>query len=399
MKIGIYGGTFNPPHLGHMAAARFALEALGLDKLLLIPAAAPPHKDMPAGTPAPEDRLAMTALMADHLMCPGRVEVRDMEIRRGGRSYTSDTLRQLKEEYPQAELWFLVGMDMFLTLQHWHEAETVLSIAHIAAFARTQSDCGELLAVQAKYLHNTYGAQVQTIQLPQIIEVSSTQLRERLAAGEGGKYLCPAVYGYILRRRLYGTCADLKNLDDAQLRACSYSMVRAKRVPHIRGTEEEAVRLAEHWGADPEKARRAGILHDCTKYLEGEEQLQLCRKYGIVLDELEQQAVKLLHAKTGAAIAKYEFGMPEDIYEAIYWHTTGKADMTLLEQILYTADYIEPCRSFEGVDRMRALAYTDLEAAVLLGCEMSIQDMQERRQPVHRNTLEARDWLRDRKRD
>ena len=202
------------------------------------------------------------------------------------------------------------------------------------------------------------------------------------------------MYGYILHHGLYGAGRDLKRLPDRELRACSYSMIRAKRIAHVKGTEEEAVRLARRWGADEEHARRAAILHDCTKYLELDEQLQLCAKYGIVLDELEQQAVKLLHSKTGACVARHVYGVSDDIYEAIFWHTTGKADMTLLEKLLYIADYMEPTRDFPGVERLRALAYEDLDAAVLLGCEMSIQEMAERGLPVHPNTVKARDWLR-----
>lgn len=398
MKIGIYGGTFNPPHLGHMAAARAAMETLGLDKLLVIPAAIPPHKELPPGTPGEAHRLAMTQRMADSLMCPDRVETLDLELRRGGRSYSSDTVEELHRTWPEAQLWFLMGADMFLTLEQWHQPEVLMRYAGVAAFARTR-DGGGALEAQAAHLRAAYGARVELIPLPGVVEVSSTQLRAGLSRGRGGEYLCPQVYGYILMHGLYGTHADLTALNDEELRACSWSMVKARRIPHIRGTEEEAVRLALHWGADPEKARRAGILHDCTKYLDLEEQLQLCRKYGIVLDELERRAVKLLHSKTGAAIARHVFGMPEDICRAIYWHTTGRADMTLLEKILYVADYMEPCRAFDGVERLRELAYTDLDGAVLLGCEMSIQDMEERSQPVHRNTLEARDWLRNGKRD
>ena len=397
MKIGIYGGTFNPPHLGHMAAGRHALEALELDRLLFIPAALPPHKLLPDGTPAPGDRVAMTAILADNLLCGERAQVSDLELRRAGKSYSSDTILELRREYPQAEFWFLMGADMFLTLQTWHEPLKLLSQTGVAAFARSQSDRLEALEEQAETLRRTYGAQIKVLRLPELVETSSTQVRSAIARGEGREQLLPAVWGYILMHRLYGTHADLTHLDDEDLRACSYSMVKAKRLRHIRGTEEEAVRLALHWGADPEKARRAAILHDCTKYLDGEEQLQLCAKYGIVLDELEKRAVKLLHAKTGAALARHLFGVSDDIYEAIFWHTTGKAGMTLLEKILYTADYMEPSRDFEGVQRLRELAYTDLDAAVLLGCEMSIADMEERHQPVHRNTLEARNWLRDRK--
>ena len=146
-------------------------------------------------------------------------------------------------------------------------------------------------------------------------------------------------------------------------------------------------------GADPEKAARAGILHDCTKYLEMEEQLQLCAKYGIVLDELERSAVKLLHSKTGACVARDVFGADEEVFAAIYWHTTGKADMALLDKILYMADYMEPNRDFDGVEELRRLCYEDLDAALQMGLEMSISDLRERGVPVHKNTQGALDWI------
>ena len=398
MKLGIYGGTFNPPHLGHLAAARFALEALELDELRFVPAAAPPHKALPAGTPAPEERLAMTELAADSLLLPDRVGASDMELARPGKSYTADTLRQLRAKYPGARLWLLMGADMFLTLHQWREPEAIAALAGLCTFARAASDSLEALEAQAAYLQKTFGAETRVLRLPRVVEVSSTQLRELLARGEGQDYLAPAVYGYIIRRGLYGVHWDLKHLPDRELRSCSYSMIKAKRTAYVQGTEGEAARLARRWGADEEKARRSAILHDCTKYLDMEEQLQLCAKYGIVLDDLERQAVKLLHAKTGACVARDVYGVSDDMYEAIFWHTTGKADMTLLEKILYIADYMEPTRDFPGVERLRALAYEDLNAAVCLGCEMSIQEMHDRGLPVHPNTVKARDWLRSKAR-
>lgn len=250
MKIGIYGGTFNPPHLGHMAAARTAVEKLGLDKLLLIPAAIPPHKELPPGTPPGAERLAMVEKMADAMRLPQVVEVSAMELEREGKSYTSDTLAALWEQYPEAELWLLMGTDMFLSLHQWHEPEKILELASVCAFGRTAEDGEASFAAQREYLEKTYGAKVEVITLDGLVDISSTRLREELARGEGGEYLLPAVYGHILMNGLYGTHADLKRLDLPELRACSYSMVRQKRVPHIRGTEEEAVRLAKRWGAD-----------------------------------------------------------------------------------------------------------------------------------------------------
>lgn len=389
MKIGIYGGTFDPPHLGHMEAARASVAALGLDKLIFMPAKQPPHKLLAKDSAMPEQRLEMTRLMADGLLLPDVVEVSDLELQREGKSYTSDTLRAMREIYPDDELWLLMGTDMFLTLQNWHEAAQIMNLAGIAAFARTQEGSGELLEIQGKYLNETYGARVCIVRLPEIREISSTQIRQQ----KSGHGIWPPVWGYILRQGLYGTSRNLKGLDDTDLRAVSYSMIRAKRIAHVQGCEEEAVRLARHWGANEEHARRAAILHDCTKYFNLREQLEICERYGVELDDMERGAVKLLHSKTGAALAGHVFGECEEVCQAICWHTTGKADMTLLEKILYIADYMEPTRDFDGVEKLRELAYVDLNAAVLLGTEMSVEEMTGYGNPIHPNTLAARDFL------
>ena len=394
MKIGIYGGTFNPPHLGHLTAAAAVISMLKLDKLLLIPASVPPHKLLPEGSPTAEQRLEMTRLAGEQLGLGDRVETLDLELRRQGRSYTSDTLAEIKAQYPEDELWLLMGTDMFLTLQTWHEPEKILSLAGIAAFGRTEADTEELFAIQRDYLYRTYPqARIFTLTVPGVIDVSSTELRQELAAGKGGTLLAPAVYGYILRNRLYGTDADLKHLTLSQLRPVALSYLKHKRIPHVLGTEQEAIRLAERYGADVEKARVAALLHDCTKKLDMPEQLTLCRQYGIELDELEQKALKLLHAKTGAAIARDVYGVDDEIYRAIWWHTTGHADMTLLEKIIYLADYIEPSRDFPGVDDLRNCVYQNLDEGLLMGLQMTIDEMTEMGNPVHHATIEARDWL------
>lgn len=394
MKIGIYGGTFNPPHLGHVTAARAVFELLKLDRLLVIPAGLPPHKDLPDHSPTPAQRLEMTRLAVEQMGLDGKAEVLDMELSRAGKSYTSDTLAELKERYPDDELWLLMGTDMFLTLQAWHAPEEILSLAGIAAFGRTEADTEELFSVQRDYLYKTYPqARIFTLTIPGVIDVSSTELRQKLAAGEGGALLPPAVYGYILRQGLYGTNADLKNLSISQLRPVALSYLKHKRIPHVLGTEQEAIRLAERYGADVEKARVAALLHDCTKKLDMESQLALCSHYGIELDELEQVSLKLLHSKTGAAVARDVFGVDEEIYNAIWWHTTGHAGMTLLEKVIYLADYIEPSRDFPGVDKLRSVCYKDLNEGLLLGLEMTIREMTDMGNPVHRATLEARDAL------
>ena len=394
MKIGIYGGTFNPPHLGHITAAKAVFELLGLDRLLLIPAGIPPHKAMPEGSASAEQRLEMTRLAGEQLGLGSKVQVLDLELKREGRSYTADTLAVLKEQYPEDELWLLMGTDMFLTLQAWKDPEKILGLAGIAAFGRTEEDTEELFSVQREYLCKTYPqARIFTLTIPGVVDISSTELREKLAKGEGSRFLAPAVYGYILREGLYRTDVDLKNLTLEQLRPIALSFLKHKRIPHVLGTEQEAIRLAERYSADVEKARRAALLHDCTKKLEMEEQLALCKQYGIELDELEQVALKLLHSKTGAAIARNVFGVDDELYSAIWYHTTGRAGMTLMEKIIYLADYIEPTRDFPDVDVLRKACYEDLDKGLLLGLEMSIEEMQRMGNPVHHATVEARDAL------
>ena len=394
MKIGIYGGTFNPPHLGHVAAARAVVDLLKLDRLLLIPAGIPPHKNLPDGSPTPEQRLELTRLAGEQLGLGDRVETLDIEVRREGRSYTADTLRQLKERYPEDELWLLMGTDMFRSLQDWHAPGEILSLAGIAAFCRTDEEPETLLDPQRDRLYRAYPqARIFTLSIPDVIDLSSTELREMLARGEGGHLLPPAVYGYILREGLYGTDADLKTLPLSRLRPVALSYLKHQRIPHVLGTEQEAIRLAERYGADVGKARVAALLHDCTKRLDLEEQLALCRRYHIQLDALEEKTLKLLHAKTGAAVARDVFGVDDEIYRAIWWHTTGHAGMTLLEKVMYLADYIEPSRVFPGVEDLRRACYEDLDRGLLMGLEMTIQEMTELGTPVHRATLEARDAL------
>ena len=394
MKIGIYGGTFNPPHLGHLTAARAVFEMLRLDKLLLIPAGMPPHKELPAGSPTAEQRLEMTRLAGEQLNLGDQVETLDIELLRGGKSYTSDTLAAVRELYPEAELWLLMGTDMFLTLQAWHEPERIFRQAGIAAFGRTEEDTEELFALQRHHLYQQYpDARIFTLTIPGVIDISSTALRERLAKGEGGYLLAPAVYGYILREGLYGTRADLKNLSFEQLRPVALSYLKHKRIAHVLGTEQEAIRLAERYGADVRKARVAALLHDCTKKLEMEDQMALCEHYHLELDDLERRALKLLHAKTGAAIARDVFGVDDEIYTAIYWHTTGHANMTLLEKIIYLADYIEPNRDFPGLDELRRACYRSLDEGLAMGLRMTVEEMRQRGNPIHSGTLAALEYL------
>lgn len=165
------------------------------------------------------------------------------------------------------------------------------------------------------------------------------------------------------------------------------------RYTHTLGCEKAARMLAERFGGDMEKAGFAALLHDITKRLSKEEQLYLCDKYGIIPCDIEKIEWKMLHGKTAAAIAEAEYGADTDIVEAIACHTTGRADMTLLDKIIYLADYIEETRNFDGVEPARRLAETSIDEALLYCFDHSLYDLLTRGKLIHPDTMAARNSL------
>ena len=197
MRIIIFGGSFNPPHKGHRNMAMYVARQLKPDKLLIIPDHLPPHTEFSLLTPPPEDRLELCRLCFSGIP---KVEVSDIEIARGGKSYTADTLRALREQYPDAELTLLVGGDMLKTVDTWHEADYILRTAAVCAFPRSKKDAG-VLEEKAAVLRQTRGAEVQIIkQKP--LPASSTSLRRALRFRGGMGLLTTAVYAYIVKHRL-----------------------------------------------------------------------------------------------------------------------------------------------------------------------------------------------------
>ena len=192
-EVGIFGGTFNPPHEAHVRLLRFVKERYGLHRLLAIPCALPPHKEL-AGGVAATDRLTMAELAFD-----GIAEVLDLEIRRGGRSYTVDTLKELAA--PGRELWLFIGGDMLLTFRQWRAYGEILELARVRVFARAGEEAEidrEIRALRAET-----GGDIERAPLP-ALPLSSTELREKLARGEPVEGLLPtSVHRYIKEHGLY----------------------------------------------------------------------------------------------------------------------------------------------------------------------------------------------------
>lgn len=387
MKIALFGGSFNPPHLGHMEAARSIMNCLKPDRLLIMPTGISPHKVMAADTPSSEQRLELCRLAFAGIP---QAEVSDLEMRREGKSYTADTLMELHSLYPDDELVLIMGTDMILSLESWSRPETVMELAEIAVLLRGVEDDAQVLPF-IDYLRETYGARV-TLMETGVYPAASTQVRQELKQAGGRQLLDPAVYASIIQHRLYGAKAELD-----WLREQAHGMLKPKRIPHVIGCEQEAVRLARRWGESQYDAAAAGILHDITKKLTVDEQLLLCEKYGIIMDNSVAGNDKILHQITGAAVAYNEFGVSQEIRDAIRWHTTGKPDMTVLQKIIYLADYIEPNRCFDGVEEIRKLSYENLDWAMEDGLRMTMEDLTAKGAPVLEVSRNAYEWFRMRR--
>ena len=191
LKIGVFGGTFNPIHLGHLIVADSARESLYLDKVVFVPCASPPHKSSRSLIDA-DRRLEMVKLaISGH----PNFEVSDIEIQRGGKSYTVDTLRALTLFYPTSQLYLLIGIDNLLELHSWKEPEEIFALSEVVAINRPGFDAAN---VRKDYLRR-----VTFLRSPNI-DISSSEIRRKARMGKSIRYLVPsAVEAYILKHGAY----------------------------------------------------------------------------------------------------------------------------------------------------------------------------------------------------
>lgn len=200
MKIGIYGGTFSPIHNGHILAAREFARQMRLDKLLIIPTATPPHKNEDCHINA-EHRLKMCSIAFSD---EDKITVSDIEVRRGGKSYTVHTLEELRECYPSDELFLLCGTDMILTFDRWYRFEDIFSMCCVV-YERRENDrsLDEKIDEKIAFFEEQYGAEIRHIDISPI-EISSTQIRERVSRGDNvSEYIPEKVAQYIEEQGLY----------------------------------------------------------------------------------------------------------------------------------------------------------------------------------------------------
>lgn len=197
-KIGIMGGTFDPPHVGHLAMAEYVREELELNQVWFIPTGKIPHKDS-RETAASADRLAMVELA---IAGNPWFRIESLEVENGGYSYTFETLEKIKTAYPEADLTFIVGADSLDYMECWREPERIFRLCTVAAVNRMGFDKEQMAQKQAA-LAEQFGARIQRVDMP-LIGVSSTEIRERIRQGRSVRYLVrDEVLAYIKTHDLY----------------------------------------------------------------------------------------------------------------------------------------------------------------------------------------------------
>ena len=376
MRIGILGGTFNPIHSAHVQMARIARDEAALDRVLLVVAADPPHKPVDGAVSAGERYRLVTIAAAGE----DRVVPSDLEIRRGGKSYTLLTLQELLAAFPGAELSIIVGSDMLSDLPNWYHPEEVLALADVLCvprIGRNENDEGTAQALAARY-----GARV-TILSAKADMISSTEIRRRLNEGlptEG--WMPEAVEQAVYEGGAYFP-KDVRLLQQKCRAALS-----EKRYRHVCGTMRAAAELAVLWKQDARKARIAALLHDCAKCLD-----PLMQE---VFSGDETGIAPVHHAFAGAVLARMEYGITDEaILRAIRLHTTGDWGMSDFDALVYAADLIEPTRTFSGVEAYRAELTADADAFMAFALNKEEQRLAQKGRVMHPATARAIAYYRE----
>ncbi|MCR5684299.1 MAG: nicotinate-nucleotide adenylyltransferase [Lachnospiraceae bacterium] len=395
-KTGILGGTFNPIHISHLMIAKTAKEDLGLDRVLVMPSKRPPHKEN-KGIASDAQRLEMTGMAIRDLE---GFELSTLETERESEyTYTSDTLKELKSIYPDDRFYFIIGGDSLEYFHTWHEPEVILRNCVLVATGRASVDGsrikGRIRELTRQFSDDGFVPEIIYVQPPQM-DVSSYLIRKLIS------YDMPATG--MLHREVERYIADNGLYLSEQFEAIKKSLeqkLKPSRYEHTLNVAKTAARLALIHGVDSDKAYLAGLLHDCAKYMDDETMLAEGEAKCPDLDEFDRGSIQLIHAKLGAVYAREQYGIDDtDILNSIRYHTTGRPDMSRLEEIIYIADYIEPGRSREDKARQqelelaRSMATYDIKGTMrfILKCTYDYLNSPLNRYPISPMTLKAYDF-------
>lgn len=389
MKIGILGGTFDPIHNAHVEIAKNALEQFKLDKVWVMPTPCPPHKDK-ANITSVEDRVNMIKLAIEGI---DGLEFCDYEIKKEGPVYSADTLTELKEKYPEDKFYFIIGSDSLESFASWRRPEVIVDKAQLLVVKRGERDSNLDFEKLVANLEDKFEIMIPCIVMDEMYE-SSTEIRTGIQSLE--QSVPKNVYKYILEHNLYKEKVN-EAWSVAKIKGDLLKRLNKHRYEHTLGVADTAVKMAEVFNINTNQAYLAGILHDCAKYLDDTELLAVCAENEIKVTQIEKKKPFLLHSVVGEIIAKERYHITdEEVLSAVRWHTTGKANMTDLEKIIFAADYIEPSRrDLPRLDYLRDISTKDLDLLVKCILENMMDYLKSTGEEIEEHTLEAYNYYKE----
>lgn len=369
MRYGIFGGTFDPFHEGHLSMINGALASGLVDRVWVIPSGYPPKKDPHLLTLAPYRFYMTQAALKNVPNC----QVIPVEIVRPQISYTVDTLRIIREESlagPDDELVMIYGTDILFEIESWYHPEILVREASLL-LARRPGILHQDTLMKVHDLEDKFKIHISFFPI-EGVSVSSREIRSK----RDFTGLLPPVRQFIKKHDLYPEDNPLAHLKENTHReifeygTILFLELTRSRLLHSLNVCLLSIRYAAIHGVDPDTAAIAGLLHDCAKELTISRQTLLAKQ----VDDRSLPENALLHAPAGVKYAQERYGIKdESILSAIRYHTTGREEMTDLEKIIYLADKLEPARDYEDLKELRNLALSDLDAAAI-ACLQAVKD-------------------------
>lgn len=343
-KIGIYGGSFDPVHRDHVAICEKFYKDFDLDFVLVIPAKLSPFKSSTSASPERRLKMLEIACANNPKLIPC-----DIELKLDGVSYSYKTVQLLREKYPDACFYFLMGGDSFCEFHTWTNPQVIASECEIVVANRV----GENIENAKRNFELLFNKQAHFFDLQ--TDLAGSYIRELLKLDVNcSEFLPNGVYEYIKTNNVY--------IGDKYYEFLK-SRLNEQRLKHVGGVAYLAEKYAKKIGESADKAHIAGLLHDVAKNMQISEYPDFAFPNTIV-DEVPRQVV---HQFLGAYVAEKVLGISDlEVLDAIRWHTTGRPNMSKLEKIVFIADLLEPSRNYAEVDLLRRACEKDFESGFLL---------------------------------
>ncbi len=368
-KIGIFGGTFDPVHKEHQAMAENVIKELNLDRLIVVPTFIPPHK-MHNECADANHRINMLKLAFGN----EKIEISDYEIESGGKSYTYKTLEHFKSAYPNDKLYFILGEDMLVDFKTWRNPKRITELCDIVAFRR-EGYQGDHDKERAYFLENFGKKYILLNYAPK--NVSSTKIRVYASFMLPIPDVAQKVEEYIQENLVYPTTpiSDIVRIN-----------LPLKRLRHTANVVTCALKKVKELNLDREKVITACSLHDVAKYMPISD---------FPIDVLPKNMVQpVAHAYLGEYYARVKLGITDkDVLNAIKHHTSGRANMSTLEKLVFVADMVEESRDYDGVEYLRKLYETAPFEECFVKClEEEMIHLKNKGNKIYEKTIEAYDY-------